>query len=125
MGADFIFDTLPACKITKAREKVLKKILDDTPDEDFGDDMFDDMDKWLEAVAYELEAYPTMQCYGREVGVFFTDKCDYFITGGMSWGDAPTEAYHSFARINSHCGIITQLDKWGTEDKAKKRKAAK
>ena len=39
------------------------------------------------------------------------------LTGGMSWGDAPTTSYEDFQRINAIDGMWELLEGWAKEDR--------
>lgn len=122
MGADFLFQTLPACNLTQERVAALKllatttKLDRDQPDGDFEEDV-----EWRRALVKAVEnlAWP----YQREVGRWNptpTNPLKYavWITAGMSWGDAPTESYREFEWLQQYRPIHELLLKWAEEDAA-------
>lgn len=110
MGADFLFVTLPFCKLTK--ERLAEALAAAKPDEN---DCYD-----MEAIEDAIGQYSEL-FNSREVGVFHPDSSEFpfLITGGMSWGDSPTEAYDTMCAIQSS-GIYNLLAEWARQDKAER-----
>ena len=57
----------------------------------------------------------------REVRTLYLPGLDYkcLITGGMSWGDSPTDAFDDFLGASSHDGLFELLVSFAKEDFAK------
>jgi hypothetical protein len=116
MGADFVFAVAPACTLTKERSEELEQIIDtleysDCPEWDEEEAELEDVQEGLRAAVseYAIES--------REIGVFCPDETfPYKVTGGMSWGDAPTEAYQHFLHLEQCPKIWHKLVEWAKED---------
>jgi hypothetical protein len=56
----------------------------------------------------------------RDVAVLHLDRMPYPLafTGGMSWGDDPTEMFDTFAVLDSLEAVFNQLEQWAQEDAA-------
>jgi hypothetical protein len=109
MGADFTFQIIPYCELTPERLEQAKAIITNSTDL---------VDEFVKIKALDvLDQY----CDGeyedsREVSHMHLNDKVYYITGGMSSGDSPTEAYDDFSLIQE---CFEQFEKWGVEDKAK------
>jgi hypothetical protein len=118
MGADFLYTYLPCIEITPARLETLRAIasvltLADFEDEDVEDDLEAAREVILAAVDWLAGA-----ARDREVGVFRHSGMPYplWLTGGMSWGDAPTDAA-AWMEILANCPPVSrQIEAWALED---------
>ena len=121
MGADFLFtmyewplgktDAQTKKNLAKQLKDMRKRIDDEKPDKDgnvFGDlsegreDLsFEDMKKELHEHVDVLEA----ECAspGREGCIFKNHEHMALITGGMSWGDAPTDLFDVINFLDMAC----------------------
>ena len=111
MGAEFIYSILPGCKITPERfaaaTALIKAFNVDESDLDCGDP---DHDAMLAAfVSYADGGFGG----SRDVGELHLGGASYYLTGGMSYGDAPTDAYD---QMNALICIYDQLETWSRED---------
>jgi hypothetical protein len=119
MGAEFILMGVPAAEIDDARKKRLLEIVggvtEDSEDCDFQN--FEDVEEYRNALAKAVEFIGRAD-RSREVAVFGLPGAQYevLLTGGMSWGDAPTDAFGSFEVLNSCALLIEQLEVWATDD---------
>lgn len=113
MGADLSLATLPAIRLTDARIKTLLQIVKSNKiaknDED--------------AVAFRDDAYECIKnlhifAKGREVEVLGMDSCDHllWITGGMSWGDPPTDAFEPMLALAEQDGVCEKMLEWSKAD---------
>ena len=122
MGADFIFHTLPACHLTEGRLAALRLLANtatlenDDPSGDYEED-----EDWRRALLAAIDCLAKE--YDREVGRWnVTDDPQnpllfpVWITGGMSWGDPPTDAYEHFDNLGQCPAIMELLLKWAKED---------
>lgn len=111
MGADFVYAILPMCKITPERfaaaTALIKAFNVDESDLDCGDP---DHDAMLAAFVYYASG--EFSC-NREVGELALGGAIYYLTGGMSWGDSPTDTYDE---LNALGCIWSQLEAWSRED---------
>ena len=99
MGADFIWGRV---EVTEPKSTWLNRILEadiaafaeTTEDDYYWSDSYEE-DGLVEGVTEELRTAIEI-CYGyhqnREMGWFIEGDRTYALTGGMSWGDDPTEA---------------------------------
>ena len=111
MGAEFIYSILPRCKITPERfaaaTALIKAFNVDESDLDCGDP---DHDAMLAAfVSYADGGFGG----SRDVGELHLGGASYYLTGGMSWGDSPTDTYDE---LNALGCIWSQLEAWSRED---------
>lgn len=120
MGADFLFDILPLAEETPQRRQILLDMVNAISEENriyLCNECFycDDID--FESL---LDTYWALQ-YQRDVGTFlFPNLPRYMVSGGMSWGDTPTDAMEVMNKImylDDICGIYDVLLKWAWEDR--------
>jgi hypothetical protein len=135
MGADFILSSIPACNLDEARVKRLNEIIDgleqadledaaytaldceikDATDEDWGKCR----DRLRQAVSELVDADGR-----REVASICYEGMAYpmLFSGGMSWGDDPTEIGREFDLINGCDPLYMQLHEWAIDDHKPKGK---
>ena len=111
MGAEFIYSILPGCKITPERfaaaTAIIKTFDVDQSDLDAGDPDHESMqDAFVSYASGVLDE-------DRECGHMIIGEAQYYVTGGMSWGDAPTDIYD---QMNALICIYDQLEAWSRED---------
>jgi len=115
MGADFLFSIVPACKITPKRLAELTEMVN----AEFKD--YDENDSGY-SMADVMEALNVYAGGGfdstREVGVVWIRGAAYYATGGMSWGDGPTEAFDTMCRLDM---FFAKMEEWSLEDGEKAR----
>lgn len=112
MGADFCFAIIPVCKVTPEREAKLKLLVEDL----FKDHDEDEFGHTKEDVLSAVDSYAdSFDCH-REVGTMTIRGAAYYITGGMTWGDSPTEAYDELSVLDE---LFEQLEEWSLEDNKK------
>lgn len=125
MGADFVFTFAPLCVMNPERLAKLKAEIDrvDPSGEEceaFGFGQDDD-----QMVRQRLEEYFAEYPFERrDVGIMQPDEDGprYIVTGGMSWGDEPTDSYDLIFKIGHFKNIYDLLMKWAREDTDKQRK---
>lgn len=115
MGADFNYAL--CAKITDretAEKRILslsnERILEISSDLCDDNDIYD-MEESVAAVTYRGRLLSDLDyVYGdrRDVGALILDGKNYVLTGGMSWGDDPTEAYWPLARIAETAATDTE-----------------
>ena len=122
MRADFIFHFLPACHLTEGRLAALRLLANtatlenDDPSGDYEED-----EDWRRALLAAIDCLASE--YDREVLRWeVTDEPDnpvrfpVWITGGMSSGDPPTDAYEHFHNLGQCPPILDLLLTWAQED---------
>ncbi len=117
---------IPDARIDEARKAILLQIVADLPDDFF------DPDEWPNPEAERNNAaecradlvdaveFLTIARQSREVTEFILTVGGHnlLVTGGMSNGDSPTDAYDLFNLI-WHCKkLYRQLEEWAIEDHA-------
>ena len=122
MGADFIFETLPACHLTESRLAALR-LLANTATLENADPcgLYEGDEDWRRALLAAIDCLASE--YDREVLRWdVTDEPDnpvrfpVWITGGMSSGDPPTDAYEHFHNLGQCPPILDLLLTWAQED---------
>ena len=119
MGADFTYQIVPLCKLTSERKKELYKILDSMIPEQFDPDfyLFDDteVEDIKATVKGHIDIYENL-ADRRDVGHLYLHKQMYMLSGGMSWGDQPTDSCEDLEVFEAIPEIWNQLEKWSKED---------
>ena len=115
MGADYLQTSVPDADITTERHLMLLKVVDEVH--------LPDMPEWLDDLAdwkAELKAVVARLAEGmsgrRDVGCDHSGDVPLLVTGGMSWGDDPTEAFGDFDKINNCEPLRQLLSRWAKED---------
>ena len=112
MGADFTFATFPYFDMTDDRRERFRELIVNLPDSEtdefqewFG---LDDEDYNFEELLEDIET--ACSTCSRETSIITTyndkgEKYELNVTGGMSWGDPPTDALSYFQRA----GFIEEI----------------
>lgn len=110
MGADFCFALVPKCELTPERLAKAKAIVEQYGHQKVSVTPFDheDLCKVLDRLA--AGGYET-----RDTALLQLRGADYLVTGGMSWGDPPTEAYQDFNALDFP-ELFNHLEQWSLED---------
>ena len=121
MGADFIFETLPACHLTESRLTALRLLANTATLENDDSGVYEGDADWRRALLAAIDCLASE--YNREVLRWdVTDEPDnplhfpVWITGGMSSGDPPTDAYEHFHNLGQCPPILDLLLTWAKED---------
>ena len=116
MGADFVLTFIPICKLNPARNAKLMTLLDAMLENGV-----DEYGRTEEDILIALEDYKREKwVFSREVSTIEIRGVVYYTTGGMTWGDCPTEAYDE---LNALGDFFDLFEKWALEDfEAKKKK---
>ena len=118
MGADFLYVTCPRFEPTSKRLTQLRRVVRNIPHgelsmlaEDRGWEFAEIIPNILEAVKQlpELDSR-------RDISTIARHDLDCWITGGMSWGDSPTEAFESLEWLTISSTVLDRLDRWARED---------
>jgi hypothetical protein len=128
MGADFMFQILPLCRHSIDREIELVMAVEEAAfEQEHGDKnvfMFDfdyfwdevELDESKEDIIETISKdYWNLQ-YSRDVGTLIMDDVWYILTGGMGWGDDPTDSYYPMSKLN---GLWDLFEKFAKEDREK------
>jgi len=142
MGADLYLSSLPHCNLTDERKEKIKDLIDSVPDkeilaynEDYLCEELPDLsqmdmaygsgseDEALATVVRQVIMDNTFTVLEeadnpRDVGSIFFPGMNYriLITGGMSWGDAPTEAANYFDKVSGFEPLWDLLQSFAAED---------
>ena len=126
MGADFLFAATPRFKPTPERCREIKTFLREYPEDKLfglvGDYWILGLDEEstakeirfriyeavLEAAEYETRETSTLRMPGMNF--------EATITGGMSWGDSPTEAFNILGDLTSFADLWDLMKKFSSED---------
>ena len=107
MGADFTLATFPYFDMTDDRRERFTELLNNLSSEQIDEFQewygFDDDDFTLWAADLLEDIETACSTCSRETSTITTyndkgEKYELNVTGGMSWGDSPTEAYDAFNR---------------------------
>ncbi len=119
MGLMMCAAGVPDARIDEARKSTLLKIVAELPDDFF------DRDEHVVRRRADLEdavEFLTIARRSREVTEFLVPGAGYdlLVTGGMSTGDPPTDAYVLFDYV-WHCKkLYEQIEEWAKEDYAER-----
>jgi hypothetical protein len=123
MGADFLYAIAPAAILTARRQKELKNIIAKCELKDFEDHSFDDRDlaKCREQMLDDVDELVDFNGR-RDAGTLGLHEMPYLchISGGMSWGDSPTDAFSILARVGACAPVWRALEGWARKDKEEK-----
>ena len=126
MGAYMFAAGVPDARINEARKAVLLKIVADLPDDCLDPDEWPSPEGGRSAAAecradlVDAVEFLTIARQSREVTQFTLTVGGHnlLVTGGMSNGESPTDAYDLFNYI-WHCKkLYKQLEEWAIEDHA-------
>lgn len=112
MGADFIYAITPVFKMTPERRKAAMEHIEQAYNSRASDSDGEYIKNGAEAAIERYEDFSE----SRETSQLELAGCFVFITGGLSWGDSPTEAYDHFNAIGECPGLYELLEKWSKED---------
>jgi hypothetical protein len=133
MGADFIHAAIPCCEFTDERKAEIDRLVRSLPNEEFhewrnfprheGDDIdqLGYFGRWFaEEVLPSLWDIPEMS----DVGVWNDSSAEvksYWLTGGLSYGDAPTESYRVIQAVIYVNELNNLLHRYAKDDHARRQ----
>ena len=123
MGADFICCYIPAAKIDEDRKRRLLEIAAAEEPRDWEDSHYESAEDYGKAIAAAVEYLAGLP--NRETVVIDFPGAEYpaLLTGGMSWGDTPTDAFDHFDVILVHApAVVELLERWARQDHREKRR---
>lgn len=126
MGADMVALILPDARPSKNRRKILFDLIE--KDKDFiADEWNTPEDQVIDVTNYLLDEWETDLNSRRDVSQYRDSKFpyDFLITGGMSWGDDPTEACNIFDKLSLALPVWNKLVNWAIKDKKQRIKGYK
>ncbi len=126
MGADFMFAASPRCELTRERKRRVKETIRAISDEKLLE-VVDDywplgLDDESTPAKIRVELYKAVlenaEIENRETGWVQLDGMDWIanITGGMSWGDSPTESFDSMSAIACFDPVYELMKEFSRED---------
>ena len=130
MGADFLYAVVPLCTMTDERMAHCQRLIEQSEKEIAlaltAGECNECDEAQVKTVKAEFGNYADWPHY-REAGILCLDstKPAYIITGGMSWGEGPTELFDVFSCIENVTGLWQALLGWAEEDIAARNAAAK
>lgn len=131
MGADLVLASLPAVELSKGRSRKLHRLADRWSE--------DKLREWAESLCLDAEAIAEAResLHGhidalvhfasrRDVVTLRLADCAFplWFSGGMTWGDSPTEAYDTFVALDAAGPIHDQLRAWALRDAARSKLAS-
>jgi hypothetical protein len=130
MGADMLLWTLPYAAGSSERQQELERLVRNLPDVRWRE-VAEEHGGWLEEESgspaqwgQELLLQAVLNWSGlpqqRDVVVFYGEGMTYrlLVTGGLSWGDSPTDAAEIFEALGAVHEIWLLLRDWAIEDLA-------
>lgn len=126
MGADFMFTTSPRCELTHERKQRIKETIRAIRDEKLLEVVNDfqplGLDDDSTPAQIRVELYKAVleiaEIENRETSWVQFDGMDWIanITGGMSWGDYPTESFHSMSAIACFGPVYDLMKEFSRDD---------
>jgi len=121
MSSEFIYATIPACELTEDRVAKLLQLADEIPFPEGTSN--EEIADWREIAKTTIdELVELINGPLTEYSEFRTDEMDYalLITGGMSWGESPTNCCEQFTQLDNFPTITNQMLEWAKADFAAK-----
>ncbi|KYC52814.1 MAG: hypothetical protein AMQ22_00605 [Candidatus Methanofastidiosum methylothiophilum] len=131
MGADFLLMWCPYPEITEKRLEELKqriKTLNDLDINDRFEDLVDDetgetdLDAYKDLLKDIIQHFPDYEDYRECTTMIPHNSYRIILSGGMSWGDSPTNCYEDLEKICSVEKLWYLLEKYAVEDMQTHRK---
>jgi hypothetical protein len=122
MGADFIYAYVPKCELNEERRKRLAAIIAGLAEDD-NPGLENSIEEWRARLTTALEA---MEGSRRDVSTLSLPGAEYevLISGGMSWGEEPTNACTLFGDIGECADLFAELKEYARDDFRKALRAA-
>lgn len=112
-----MFHILPKFHITPKRIAELHSLVDGS-ESNFLVENYDNEEDWKEVVHDHIDDLESIDP-SREVGFFYdsrTMRHPFWITGGMSWGEKPTEACNTFEILDDCVRLYDKMAEWSIAD---------
>lgn len=108
MGADFV---CALCRVEVAKDVALERLSTLTPEDIVRLWDEDEIDEGRDYLAEARAAVETVFSERRDTGAIQLKGCTYIITGGMAWGDDPTDSYADICKADL-LGVTLPDDEW-------------
>ena len=120
MGADFLFITCPHFRPTSTRLKQLRRLVRELPTAEIAELAEYQGLRPAEITAGILSAIKQLPKLDsrRDVSHIYFDGAVLWITGGMSWGDLPTDACEILEWLTLMPSLLELIQRWAQEDYA-------
>ena len=121
MGADMTIEGIPAFRFTPVRREILRKTIESLSEDDLSEQGIDRqsllnaLDFVEEFIGEDEELHSREICHLKFHGMPY----GYWITGGLSWGDSPTEMYEKFCQLSQCVPVDTKFHEWAEHDQHK------
>jgi hypothetical protein len=126
MGADYVQYPLPLARLTGKRRSELMAVARSLTEEevnqfidctclDLADGASDERAGLLKALNKAFDDYRDLPGR-RDTACIEIDARRFLVTGGMSWGDEPTDACSTFSLLNLNERIFELLNRWALAD---------
>ena len=118
MGADFNYQIVPLFKMTDKRKAILNQRIETIDNDNHELITSGYLEDALEAKKESLRVinnYPNMEYY-RDIGTLHLHDCLYILSGGMSWGDDPTDSFRDLCILAEIPDFWILGEKWSKED---------
>lgn len=125
MGADMLVYLLPDCELTNERLQALKEAFGNLTDDERS--ALVGPQCGLKSLGYESSEDALAACaeeygdfkYRRDVAQVMPPNSElhWLVTGGLSWGDHPTDSCESFELLGECAPAFDLLLKWAIEDR--------
>ena len=132
MGADFTMQKFPSFTMTRERETKFRETIDNISQEKYEElreylFLDDEDESYIKQSLFDSVVEANGSAYCREVApdTAYTPKgkeYEILVTGGMSWGESPTETYDIFWRASYVEEIWDLAIDFSIEDVAKLKK---
>ena len=119
MGAELALAYIPLAKISQERLDELLRLVDSLEEDDIGEcTSCECIEEWREEVRQAVLHLPQAEDCWREVWHLHCPDLPYALlfSGGLSWGDDPTESFAHFQRIMDCEQIWDRLVAWAKAD---------
>lgn len=116
MGADFTYAILPYAEHTFERAKELHRIVTHLPEDTIADITSFHGIETREEFAELAREYWNLGNKRDVGGLWLEDQIHYILTGGLSWGDSPTDSYKVMAALTDILDVWKALELWASED---------
>ena len=118
MGADMTIEGIPAFKFTTELRAILRTTIEGLSEDDLSEQGIDRqsilnaLDFVEEFLGKDEELHSRETCYVKLHGMPY----GYWITGGLSWGDSPTEMYEKFWQLSQCVPVDNKFHEWAEND---------
>ena len=125
MGANFLFALAPIWKSTDERQAKLKQVIAEISDEgiaQYNEEYYlfnTEVPSEAREMLFEAcKACEADNCYRRDTTDMKLAEMPWraLITGGLSWGDSPSDVFDSLVMVSTVEEVYNLLKEWSTED---------